>query len=127
MSFDHLNISRKLFLGFAAVVTIVGSMCLALFISLQSIKTAVAQNDFEVAQLKDADAALMAMVERTNAFRGLVANGDKSFQEKIDAQTKTFDDAIADWTRIAPNEAAQIADIKAAGSIVSGEQDSQIA
>ena len=57
MTLNNLNISKKLMLGFAVVVTIVTAMCVALFVSLQSIKSAVAQNDIEVAQLNDASTA----------------------------------------------------------------------
>src|ERR1700749_2216774 len=101
MSLNNLNISRKLLAGFAVVVTVVAAMCLELFVSLQSIKTAVAQNDVSVAELNDAGAMLMALVERQNAVRGFVANGDKGFQDKMDQQAKAFDDAVDHWTRIA--------------------------
>ena len=126
MSFSNLNISKKLMLGFAGVIIVVAAMCAGLFMSLQSIKTAVAQNDIEVAELKDADAVLMAMVERTNAFRGFVANGDKSFEGKIDEASKTFNETIADWTKIAPEDAGKIAAIKAAGDEVGAQQDSNL-
>jgi methyl-accepting chemotaxis protein len=127
MSFSNLNISKKLMFGFAGVIIIVAAMCAGLFMSLQSIKSAVAQNDVEVAELKDADAALMAMVERTNAFRGFVANGDKSFEGKIGDASKSFDETIADWTKIAPEDASKIAAIKAAGEEVSAQQDKELA
>ena len=54
----------------------------------------------------------MALVERQNAVRGFVANGDKSFQEKIDQQSKAYDEAIAHWNKIAPEDAAKIAAIE---------------
>ena len=51
MSLNDLKISKKLAVGFAVVVTVVAVMCASVFMSLASIKTAVAQNDSEVAQL----------------------------------------------------------------------------
>jgi methyl-accepting chemotaxis protein len=126
MNLNNLNISRKLLAGFAVVVTVVAAMCVALFMSLQSIKTAVAQNDVEVAELNDAGAMLMALVERQNAVRGFVANGDKSFQDKMDQEAKAFDEAIEHWTKIAPRDAATIAAIRAAGAQANSEEDAQI-
>ena len=70
MSLNNLNISKKLTLGFAGVVTIVAAMCAGLFLSLQSIKTAVADNDVEVSELDDADVELQ-VIERQNGVARL--------------------------------------------------------
>ena len=42
---NNVNISKKLTIGFAIVVTVVAVMCAAVFASLLSIKSAVAHND----------------------------------------------------------------------------------
>ena len=89
MTLNNLNISKKLAAGFAVVVTIVTVMCVALFLSVQGVRKAIAENDESVAQLKVADTALTALVERQNAVRGFVANGDKSFTGKVLEQIVT--------------------------------------
>ncbi len=55
MSLNDLNISKKFAVGFAVVVTIVTVMCVAVFLNLRGIETAVVANDLEVARLKDTD------------------------------------------------------------------------
>jgi methyl-accepting chemotaxis protein len=127
MTLNNLNIAKKLVVGFAVLVTTVTVMCVALLVSLHSIRTAVAQNDVEVAQLADANTFLMGMVERQNAVRGFVATGDKSFRDKVDAATRSADGAIAHWSQIAPDEARQIAGVKAAGDEANAQEDGQIA
>ena len=127
MTLDNLNISKKLLVGFAVVVAVVAAMSVALFLSLQNIRTAVRQNDAEVAQIKTADTALAALVERQNAVRGFVASGDKSFEGKIADQTKAFETAIAKLAKIAPDDAALIGELKAAGEKANGEEDVQLA
>ena len=54
---NNVNISKKLTIGFAIVVTVVAVMCAAVFASLMSIKSAVALNDQSVAQLELAQIA----------------------------------------------------------------------
>src|SRR4051794_17782781 len=113
MTLDNLNISKKLMVGFAAVVTVVTVMCVALFISVQGVRKAIAENDESVAQLEIADRALTALVERQNAVRGFVANGDKSFTAKIADQDKAFEETLARWAKIAPEDADLVSKVKA--------------
>src|ERR1700761_1427193 len=61
MSLNDLKISKKLMVGFAVVVTVVAAMCASVFMSLASIKTAVAQNDSEVAQLNASNEIITAL------------------------------------------------------------------
>ncbi len=127
MSLNDLNISKKFAVGFAVVVTIVTVMCVAVFLNLRGIETAVVANDLEVARLKDTDAALGALVERLSAVRGLVANGDKSFQGKVTDADKTYAAAMADWRKIAPESAEQISKVEAAAAVAVAEQDKLVA
>jgi len=127
MTLNNLNISKKLAAGFAVVVTIVTVMCVALFLSVQGVRKAIAENDESVAQLKIADTALTALVERQNAVRGFVANGDKSFTGKVADQNKIFEETMAHWAKIAPEDAQLVAAVKAAGEEVNAAQDLQVA
>jgi methyl-accepting chemotaxis protein len=69
----------------------------------------------------------MALVEKQNAIRGLVASGDPSFQERIEDSRKTYRSAMAEWEKSAPEDAAQIQAIKAAVAEVEAEEAGQIA
>jgi methyl-accepting chemotaxis protein len=112
MSLNDLNISKKLAGGFAVVVTVVTAMCVVVFLSLQALRTAVHENDIESTQQKASEHVLTALVERQNAVRGMVASGDKSFQEKIDAQDKDYRAAIAEWAKLDTEDATLIASIR---------------
>ncbi|PZQ55647.1 MAG: chemotaxis protein [Phenylobacterium zucineum] len=119
---NNLNISKKLAVGFAVVVTVVVVMCAAIFGSLLSIQQAVKLNDASVAQLDAANEAMMARVDRSAGVRGLVASGDPSFMKQIDANEKKAAEAIELLTKIAPEDAAQIGKIKAEMAKVGAEE-----
>ena len=127
MTLNNLNISKKLMVGFAVVVTIVAAMGVALFLCLQNIGVAVRNNDAEVAQIKISETALNALVERQNAVRGFVASGDKSFETKIADNGKAFDEALAKLGKLAPEDAQEIGELKAAGDEADREEDIQVA
>ncbi|TAJ74698.1 MAG: HAMP domain-containing protein [Phenylobacterium sp.] len=124
---NNLNISKKLMVGFAVVVTVVAIMCAAVFASLMSIKSAVADNDSSVAQLKLADEVLMARVERQNAIRGLVASGDPEFLKKISSAQEKYKVAIGDLEKTASEDAKLIDAIKQAVAKVEAEEAPLIA
>jgi len=119
---NNVNISKKLTVGFAVVVTVVAVMCAAVFASLMSIKSAVALNDQSTVQLELADDVLMSRVERQNAIRGLVASGDPSFLKKIEESEKAYNTAISEWEKAAPEDAKDIATIKAAAAAIQAEE-----
>lgn len=131
---NNLNISKKLMVGFAVVVTVVAIMCAAVFASLMSIKAAVSANDSSVAQLDAANEILMARVDRSAGIRGLVASGDPSFLKPIEANAQKATEATARLEKVAPEDAAEIAKIKAemakldkeeAGLIAAGQDPTQ--
>ena len=123
---NNLNISKKLTVSFAVIVTVVAAMCVAIFMSLMSIKGAAAANDSSVAQLKLADQVLSARVERQNAIRGLVASGDPAFQQKAENAAKVYVDAITALEKAAPEDAADIARIKEAVAALQADEASLI-
>ena len=119
---NNLNISKKLTVGFAVVVTVVAVMCVAVFMSLMSIKTAVTQNDESVYRLKLAEQVLSARVERQNAIRGLVASGDPAFQQKADSAAQTYNTTMAAWEKAAPEDSADLAKIRDAVTVVNTDE-----
>ncbi|MBI1199862.1 MAG: HAMP domain-containing protein [Phenylobacterium sp.] len=124
---NNLPISRKLTVGFAIVVAVVALMSAAVLTSLFSIKATVGANDESAAQLKVADAVLTARVERQNAIRGLVATGDPSFLKVIEQQEKAYQASMAEWAKIAPQDAATISAVKGAIVGIEAEEKALIA
>ena len=126
MTLNNLNISKKLTVGFAVVVTVVALMCVAVFASLMSIKTAVTANDASVAQLNQARDVQMSVIERQNAVRGFAITNDPSFEKKIAEETTKTTETLAAWAKDAPEDAAELATIKAAVDEVFASQDEQV-
>jgi methyl-accepting chemotaxis protein len=124
---NNLNISKKLTVGFAVVVTVVAIMCAAVFASLMSINAAVDANDTSVAQLDAANDILMSRVDRSAGVRGLVASGDPSFLKQINANKENAAEAVAQLEKVAPEDAAEIAKIKAEMTKLDGEEAGLIA
>jgi methyl-accepting chemotaxis protein len=124
---NNLNISKKLTVGFAVVVTVVAVMSATVFASLMSIKSAVHANDASVAQLNAADEILLGRIDRAAAIRGLVASGDPAFLKQIEASGKQAAEATARLEKLAPEDAALIGKIKAAEAALDGEETGLIA
>ena len=127
MTLIHQPIAKKLSIGFACVVAIVAVMCVALLISIISVRGAVAENDESLSQLKAADTTLNALVERQNAVRAFVAGGDPSFARKVQDETKAVDDALAHWAQIAPEDAELVDTVRQAAQEADAEEDTQMA
>ena len=126
---NHLNISRKLAVGFAVVVAIMLATSGAVFLSLASIRTATAANNVSAATLAAADAALAALVEQQNAVRGYAATGDDSFLPRIDGFQADFNRSVTRLGALASeaDTRAKIDTLKAAAAKVRAEEDEQIA
>ncbi len=124
---NNLNISKKLMVGFAVVVTVVACMCVAVFVSLTSINKAVEANDSSVEQLDTANELMMARVDRSAGVRGLVASGDPSFLKQIAANKKKGEEALEQLQKLAPEDAAEIAVIKTEMAKLDSEEADLIA
>ena len=124
---NNVNISKKLTVGFAVVVTVVAVMCAAVFASLMSIKSAVALNNHAAEQVEVFNQALMARVERQNAIRGLVASGDPAFAKKAEDEKKIYDAALVRWAKIAPEDAKTIDALKTAAARLEAEEADLVA
>jgi methyl-accepting chemotaxis protein len=124
---NNLNISKKLTVGFAVVVTIVAIMCAAVFVCLTSINQAVKQNDESVAQLDVVKEILLTRVDRSAGVRGLVASGDPSFLKQIEINGKQSADALAELERIAPEDKATTSKIRSAMTVLDADEAELIA
>ena len=94
MTLNNLNISRKLALGFAVVVSIVLAMCAVVFVGLSAIMTTTDSSNQSHAAMAAANAALAAAVEQQNSVRGYVASGDPSFIDKYKGHKAEFAAAV---------------------------------
>jgi methyl-accepting chemotaxis protein len=126
MTLNNLNISKKLAVGFAGVVTVVTVMCVSLFLSLQAFRVAVADGDESSDQLAIAHEVLSDLVERQNAVRGFVASASPEFLRKAGDMQRDYDAALAKWAKLAPEDAALIATVKAAADDANREMDTQL-
>jgi methyl-accepting chemotaxis protein len=126
MSLNDLNISKKLALGFAGVVTIVTVMCVGLALNLHSIKGAVAANDEEVAQLNLSHDVELQLIERMNGVRGFAITGDPSFLKAVDTAKEKYDTAMSAWIKMAPEDKATTGAIKAEMDGIFVDQDEQV-
>ncbi|MBW8813123.1 MAG: HAMP domain-containing protein [Caulobacterales bacterium] len=123
---NNLNISKKLIVGFTVIVTVVAVMCAAVFVSVMSIRSAVAANEHVAAEIDAANAMLTARVERQNAVRGLVASGDPSFLKALTQHENEYQAAMAGWEKLAPEDAPTISAIKAAVEAVDADENQLI-
>ncbi|HET6970032.1 MAG TPA: HAMP domain-containing protein, partial [Phenylobacterium sp.] len=123
---NNLNISKKLIVGFTVIVTVVAVMCAAVFVSVMSIRSAVAANEHVGAQIDAANAVLTSRVERQNALRGLVASGDPSFLKLLKQHEDEYQADIASWEKLAPEDASTINALKAAVADVEVDENALI-
>ena len=126
MSLNDLNISKKLSIGFACVVTIVTVMSAALFLSLTSIHHTVTENDTEVAQINLAHDVELQLIERMNGVRGFAITGDPSFLKAVDGASAKYETAMSAWIKTAPEDKATTAAIKDEMDSIFADQDDQI-
>ncbi len=125
--FNNLNISKKLMVSFAVVVTVVAVMCVAVFGSLQSIRRAVDANEVEAARLDAANDILAARIDRASGIRGLIASGNPTFLKQISENAKKATDATTLLLRLDPEDKATIEAIKAEQDKVTAEEEVLIA
>jgi len=121
-----LSVTNKFVVGFTVILTVVVAICVTVFLSLQAIRSAVAQNEETVMQLKAADGVLIAIVERQNAVRGFVGSGDAEFLKKIATNQDAYEQHIAELTEVASKDAALIEAVKVAASEVDAQEDAQV-
>ena len=129
MSFNDLNISKKLMVAFAGVVTIVLVMSVAIYLAMGSIRAATAANDESQNKLLAAGDALSAMVEQQNAVRGYVASGDETFVSTVKAKGEVFKTAFKALTTMSSggDESARLETLRQNAETVWAEEDGQIA
>jgi methyl-accepting chemotaxis protein len=129
VSFSDMSVSKKLALGFAAVVCVVIVMGVAAYVSTTSAMRISNATDVDSAQMQAAATTMNALVEQQNATRGFVASGDPSFFEKIkdtDAGVAAALQAQAALYKT-PQELAAVAAVRQAAAEVKAQEDAQIA
>ena len=90
----NLKISRKLALGFAAVLAVVLGMSAALFFALQSIDAASALNSQSSDMLNDVDNALEGAFDMTGSARGFVISRRPAIAKLYEDGAKAYVDGI---------------------------------
>src|SRR5690349_10118250 len=108
MNLNNLNISKKLTVAFAVVVTAVAIMSVAVCATMLHIKDVAALNAMSVQQLRAADDVMMNLVERQNNVRAFVASGDERFAKKAETFEQAYQAALDKWLAMSPEDAAQI-------------------
>ncbi|HWA59798.1 MAG TPA: methyl-accepting chemotaxis protein [Caulobacteraceae bacterium] len=129
MLLDNLPISRKLTLGFTAVVLIVLAMAAGAALGLEHIEQATAANNRSYAELAAASSTLLAEVEKQNAVRGYVASGDPSFLPRREGFRRDAEAAMDRLDALAADPAAhgRVAALRAEAATVNGQEDGLIA
>jgi methyl-accepting chemotaxis protein len=129
MSLNDLSVSKKLALSFAAVVSILLVMCVAVFMSLTNVRGASNDNDESHSELATETQALNALVEQQNAVRGFVGSGDVKFLDSVNKQGEAFDAALASLSKLPldPDEKTALNNLKDAAAEVRTQEDGQIA
>ena len=129
MSLNDLSVSKKLTIGFAGVVSILLVMCIAVFMSLVSVRGATNDNAESHTELATEAAALDALVEQQNAVRGFVSSGSDSFVATVDKQGQAFEAALQALAKLPldSDERAALASLKDEAADIRNQEDSQIA
>ena len=102
-------------------------MCASVFLSLTSIKTAVAQNDAEVAQLNDSSEIISGAgraAERACAASSPAATSPS--WRRSPRSTKLIRPRVATLAKLAPEDAELIGKVKAAADAANAEEDAQV-
>jgi len=126
---SNIRLQWKFTLAFAIVVSIVLTMCGAVYLSLASIRSTTQANDRGQVYLEVANSALAALVEQQNAVRGYVGTGDASFLKKLEGFQGDFNKASDQLVALAesPDAREKAQTLKAEAATVRAQEDSQVA
>jgi methyl-accepting chemotaxis protein len=93
--FNNLRISRKLAIGFAAVVLTMAGMGGASFLSLKSLETARRQTDQSHQVIAALEDAKFYLARQENSYRGFLLSGAPYYIERLDKHRANFKAQIA--------------------------------
>ena len=96
MSFSNLKISRKLALGFLAVVATIVAMSAVIFWNIRTLERATAEEASASQSIANVTAAEFKLARQENSYRGFLLTGDEFYLERLQAHRDGFDAALND-------------------------------
>jgi methyl-accepting chemotaxis protein len=115
MILDNLRISRKLTIGFAAVVLTVVGVGAASYASLQSLETSRRQADRAQQLVAAVEGAKFFLARQENSYRGFLLSGQDYYVERIERHRGNFKKQLAAASVLGDaKEKAQLKDVEAA-------------
>jgi methyl-accepting chemotaxis protein len=114
MFLDNLRISRKLAIGFAAIITTMGGMGLSTFTSLKSLEAA-REETLRAQQLVAAvEQAKFYLARQENSYRGFLLSGNPYYEGRIEKHRGNFKKRLATGEALLANDPDQAAVLQAA-------------
>ena len=108
---NRLNISKKLNLGFGAILVIILALILAASQGFNQVNSAVKQNIHSYHVLQDADAALLALVNMETGMRGFALTGKEEFLAPLNQGERDFAEQVQELTQLTRDNPAQQSDL----------------
>jgi methyl-accepting chemotaxis protein len=105
---DNLRISRKLALGFAAVVLTMAAMGASAFWSLSSLETARQEVEKTQDVIATLERAKFYLARQENSFRGYLLSGDDFYLGKVARHRADFEKSLAAARRLAAGDPGQV-------------------
>jgi methyl-accepting chemotaxis protein len=113
MFLDDLRISRKLTIGFAAVILTMAGMGGSTFYSLKSLEVAREQADKSRQMIAALEQAKFFLARQENSYRGFLLSADDYYVKRIEKHRGNFKKRIATGAALAAGDADQLAQLKA--------------
>ncbi|GAC1036199.1 methyl-accepting chemotaxis protein [Pseudomonas sp. No.117] len=96
----HLTVSKKLNLGFGAILLIILALIITASRGFSEVNSAVRQNIHSYEVLQDADAALLALVNMETGMRGFALTGKDAFLEPLNQGEQQFAARLQELTEL---------------------------
>ncbi|MCL4716054.1 MAG: methyl-accepting chemotaxis protein [Hyphomonadaceae bacterium] len=111
MSINDLKISRKLILGFAAVIAVIAATGVAAIININTMNHARAETSRGNAMLADVADAQFRLARQENSVRGWIISLDPYYLDRVQGHRASFKDALGRLRERANGDAEQLATI----------------
>jgi len=92
--FDQWSLKKKLFISFAAILLISGSLMSFAVLNIHKLMDTVGWNTHTYKVIKAADTMLLNMVNIETGLRGFIASGDEKFLEPFNQGQRDFGTAF---------------------------------
>jgi len=126
---QQLTISKKLVLGFAAILLIILALILAASRGFTQVNEAVSRNIHSYHVLQDADAALLGLVNMETGMRGFALTGKDTFLEPLNQGERQFAEQLRELTELThdnPEQQAGLSQLATAKAAWNSESVQQI-